>query len=365
MARSWRRRDLLIAVAGGAAVNRSAAAGPGIKFKDPAGNEIILAAPARRIVDLWTTGAAFAIAAHGSPVRLVGVNDHAHSIFKRGLIGRLYPEVLDIPSDVMIGGSAPNIERLVTLNPDLVVDMRENSRDQSAAMKNAGLAVASYGKVPGGVSGNIQAVLLMFGRMIGDTSRAEQIIAVMNAALKRLAGIDELPQAARPDVLLMMPFGGRFYASGGGPGGIYSDFIYAGGGRNAAEALPDFSEVTSEQIAALDPDVMLIFQSEDADPALIYEHPILGGVAAAGARRVHVVPIGANNWGSLGPDEYLSQMWLAELLHPDLLDRRLRSDMREAYAAIFDRSFSDDILDEILRMDLNGGSAGYARFRSG
>ncbi|MGE6785859.1 ABC transporter substrate-binding protein [Ensifer adhaerens] len=377
MVRKWRRRDLLIA--GSAAVSlpglgligqasESSAKQMGeavvseIRFKDLAGNEVTLAAPARRIVDLWTTGAAFAIAAHGSPSRLVGINNLAHSIFKRGIIGRLYPEVLQIPADVMVGNTAPNIERLVNLDPDIVVDMRDDPRDVGAGMKAAGLTVARYGKVPGGIQGTIEALLMMFGRMIGDTSRAERIIGEMTTATKRLAQVEVVPRSERSTVLLLMPSAGRFYVSGGGVGGLYSDFIYAAGGVNAAAALPGFAEATVEQIATWDPDVLLIFQSEEADPALIYNHPILGAGKAAARRKVYVVPIGANNWGSLGPDEYLFPIWLAELLYPDRMERLLRRDMRIAYTALFDRHFSREELDVVLRLDVNESAADYTRF---
>lgn len=44
------------------------------------------------------------------------------------------------------------------------------------------------------------------------------------------------------------------------------------------------------------------------------------------------------------------------------MERSLRRDMRVAYATIFDRAFSNGELDDVLRMDLNGNSAGYRRF---
>jgi|GEM_PF-2441958 len=336
-----------------------------IKFRDLTGEEIVLPGPAQRIIDLWTVGTAFAVAAHGSPSRMIAVNDRAHRIFERGLIGRFHPEVLDIPYDILVGNGAPNIERLAKLNPDLVVDYKQDARDSSAAMRNVGLRVARYTELEGGIRRTIAALLLMYGQMIGDTARAEHIIEVMEETTARLNALQSVPQVARPSVLNVMPLGGRFHASGGGPRGIYSDFIYSAGGINAAAALPGLSVASVEQIAAWDPDVILIFQSEGADPALIYDHPILGGGKAASARRVYVLPIGANNWGSMGPDEFLSQIWLAELLYPDRLESMLREDMRRAYAAIFDRTLSDDDIDGVLRTDLNAGSAGYARLLRG
>ena len=75
-----------------------------------------------------------------------------------------------------------------------------------------------------------------------------------------------------------------------------------------------------------------------------------------------MLPIGANNWGSMGPDEFLSPIWLAELLYPHLLDSALREDMRQASATIFDRDMTDQQMDEVLRIELNSRSANYERF---
>lgn len=375
MSKQWSRRTILSGAGAAAgfsamtftatrhslALGKERSRGSEIKFRDLTGDEIVLPGPAQRIIDLWTVGTAFAIAAHGSSSRIVAVNDRAHAIFKRGLVSRFYPEVLNIPYDILMGNAAPNIERLVNLNPDLVIDFKQDARDSAVAMRNAGLRVARYTELEGGVRRIIAALLLMYGQMIGDTNRAERIISIMEDVTARLRATQSVPLPNRPSVLLVMPRAGRFLASGGGAGGMYSDFIYAAGGVNAAAALPGVSVASSEQIAAWNPDVILIFQAEGADPALIYNHAILGGGKAAAARRVYVVPIGANNWGSMGPDEFLSSIWLAELLHPDLMARALREEMLRTYAAVFDRTLSDDELDEVLRKDLNGTSAGYAR----
>jgi iron complex transport system substrate-binding protein len=372
---TWDRRAVLSAVGAWGGLSASgllmAGCAPGrddgqqddkIRFRDMAGDLIVLPRPAQRIVDLWTVGTAFAIAAHGTPARIVAVNDIAHALFRRGLIGRFYPEVHRIPFDVSIGNGVPNIERLLALDPDVVVDFRDGGRDRAAAMRNAGLRVANYTAMEGGVRRTIAALLLMYGRMIGDTSRAEHVIAVMERTSARLDALRAIPQAARPAVLLVTPLGGRFHVSGGGAGDLFSDFLYAAGGINAAAALPGLAAVSPEQIAAWDPEVILIFQSEEADPALVYDHPVIGAGRAAVSRRVYVVPIGANNWGSMGPDEFLSPIWLAELLHPRIMAAGLRDDMRQAYAAIFDRELSDKELDGILRNDLNATAADYARF---
>lgn len=369
--RQWTRRNILagtcVGISALAATSRGAwgeasSQGTGIRFLDMAGEEITLPRPARRIVDLWTIGTAFAIAAHGSPSRIVGVNTIAHAQFKSGLLGRLYPEVLEIPYDLSIGNGAPNIERLAKLDPDLVIDFRQGGHDSAAAMRNAGLRVARYSEIEGGIRATIAALLTMYGQMIGDTTRAQRIIAQMHERLARLDVLKTVSQPDRQSVLLVMPSGDNLFVSGGDAGGLFSDFIYQAGGINAAATLPGFSIASVEQIASWDPDAILVFQSEGADVAQIYDHPILGGGKAVAGRRVYMLPIGANNWGSMGPDEFLSPIWLAELLYPHLLDSVLREDMRQAYATIFDRDMTDQEMDEVLRIDLNSRSANYERF---
>lgn len=370
----WSRRAFLTTACAGAglsaltllascrrALNEDSSGESATRFRDLTGEEVVLPRPARRIVDLYTVGTAFAIAAHGSPARIVAVNNIAHLLFKRGLIGRFYPETLDIPGDFSING-APSIERLVSLNPDLVVDFKQSARNNAALMKSAGLTVAFYAEARTGVRNTIAALLLMYGQMIGDTARAERIITIMDETRARLDAIQSVPQPARPKVLLLSPIGERLHASGGGPGGLFSDSIYAAGGVNAAASLAGLIATGAEQIAAWNPDVILLFQSEDTNPSMIYDHPILGGGKAARERRVYVLPIGTNNWGSMGPDEYLCSIWLAELLHPDRMGRTLRDDMRRGFAAILGRTLSDTELDGILRLDLNADAAGYARF---
>lgn len=375
MNRKWSRRLFVAAAAAGVATlalpparrkwpKEHAPAGDGIRFIDLTGEEVILPGPARRIVDLWTVGGAFAIAAHGTAARLVAVNGRAHSIFKRGLIGRIHPEVLDLPYDVLAGNGLPNVERLVSLNPDLVVDFKHDARSSATAMKNAGLRVARYAGLDGGLTETIAGLLRMYGEMIGSTARARRIVSVMHEVTASLIPLQPIPYSARPRVLQLMQIGGRIHASGGGAGGLYSDYMYMAGGVNAAENLPGISIVSAEQIAALNPDVVLVFQSEGASTALIHDHPVLKNSAVAATRRVYVLPIGANNWGSMGPDEFLSPLWLAALLYPERFDGiALRRDMLRAYEAIFDRTLSDTELNGILRHDLNEASSGYSRLR--
>ncbi|MGE3871325.1 MAG: ABC transporter substrate-binding protein [Parvibaculaceae bacterium] len=364
--RSWRRRDLLlsgpIGLLGGSGLlsrgHSQGASGSEISFTDPEGQNIVLHGPARRIVDLRTTVAAFAIAAHGSASRLIGINRIARSMFERGLIGRLFPEILTISADVVAGDGTPNVEGLINLNPDIVVDWSGSGRDTAAVLRKAGLTVVSYDSALGSIAQTIETLLYLFGRMIGDTTRAQRITSTMREMMARLAVIQNIPMAERPKVLIIMFAGDRIYASGDG----FDTLIRDAGGRNVAGSVPGLVATNPEQISAWDPDVILLFQTKQARPELVLNHSVLAACKASTARRVYVLPLGANNWGSMGPDEFLAAIWLAELLYPGQLAMTLRGDMEKAYFTMFGHTLTAGETDSILRMDLNGSSAAYSRF---
>ena len=378
---SWNRRDVLTAGALSAllplglpfglslASCDSRTAGPTVPgkftFIDGTGLPISLQGPARRIVALMTPDAATVIAVHGSPARLAGIHPRARPMFQRGFIARLFPEVMNIPANIVVGsGFSPNVEAIARLSPDVVVVLSDRGAGLTEPLEKLGLTVARYKVLPGGVDETLGALFTMLGTMIGDTSRSEFLIRLRADVRQRLAGeLRSIPPEQRPRSMIVMPAGEGLMVSGGGEGSIYADFLYKAGSFNAASSLPDtLSPVGNERIAAWNPQVVFVVYSAGATPSRIYDDPILGSTDAARNRRVYVLPIGSHHWGSQGPEDPLVQRWMAELLHPDLFDRSLRATMRRAYQVMFNHTFTDDELDDVLLRSINAVSKDYARF---
>lgn len=335
-----------------------------VSFKDLDGRTITLARPAERIVTLGPPYAAMALAVYGSPERLVGIHPRARDMFAKSFVSEMFPEVLEIPTNIAVGGDfTPNVEGIARLHPDIVVQWAELGDELIAPLENAGITVARYRSIPDGAEATLSAMMMMFGEMVGETGRARHLNAQRADAGRRLKEmVSALPADNRQRVLLMTRTGEAMYASGGGSEGLYSYYIYRAGGINVAQAMPDFAPIGREQIAALEPDVILLFGSEGETPNSIFDDPILQSTKAATSRRVYVLPTGSHYWGVLGPDDALTQIWMAELFYPDRLETTLREEMRETYHAMFDREFSDRQLDQILIAETNGGSAHYRRF---
>jgi iron complex transport system substrate-binding protein len=277
----------------------------------------------------------------------------------------MYPQMLSVPTDVVSGRSsyAPSVETIAALDPDVVLHWGDYGMESVEPLRNAGIPVATFASLPEGPEEMIRAFATMLGQMIGDTSRVTDIVT-LGAGVR--ADLDEtlagLTDAERARALIVTPTGDGLAASGGDADGSFSYYIYRAGGLNCAESLPAFSGVSVEQIAAWDPDAIFLFNSAGATPAWIHDDPILAATAAGRDRRVYILPIGAHSWGSLGPEDPLMHVWMAELLYPDRMDRSLRRRMRAAYRTLYGHDFSEDELDAVLLMDLNGQSAHYARF---
>ncbi|MFK0278411.1 ABC transporter substrate-binding protein [Ensifer sp. NPDC090286] len=337
-----------------------------VRFRDLDGRTITLARPAERIVTLGPPYAAMALAAHGSPERLVGIHPRAQDMFSRSFVREMFPDIMNIPTNIAVGGDfTPNVEGIARLQPDIVVQWAEMGDALIAPLENAGISVARYRALADGAEATLSAMMMMMGEMVGDAKRAERLNAQRAETGRHLQTmVSRLPANDRPRVLLMTRTGEAMYASGGGREGLYSYYIYRAGGINVAEKLPDYSAISREQVAALEPDVILLFGSEGETPNAIFNDPVLQSSKAANSRRVYVLPTGSHYWGAIGPDDALTQIWMAELLHPERLEKSLRNQMHQTYSAMFDREFSDNQLDRVLIPETNGGSANYARFLS-
>ncbi|MFN3647888.1 MAG: hypothetical protein ACK4S2_15525 [Gemmobacter sp.] len=78
-----------------------------ISFVDHEGRDVRLPAPAERVAS--GPMASTLIALDGATDRLVGMNPSARSAIVEGLLGRIFPEARDIPSDITAPNLIPNV----------------------------------------------------------------------------------------------------------------------------------------------------------------------------------------------------------------------------------------------------------------
>ncbi|MDN3718499.1 ABC transporter substrate-binding protein [Roseibium salinum] len=117
-----------------------------------------------------------------------------------------------------------------------------------------------------------------------------------------------------------------------GEEGNYNAFyIKLAGGKVASASLPaGWADVNAEQIAAWNPDVILLNSFEDElRTDRIYNDPILGLTNAAQGKRIYKMPLGGYRWDPPNQESPLTWMWLAKLLHPEIFQYDLREEMKK------------------------------------
>jgi iron complex transport system substrate-binding protein len=185
--------------------------------------------------------------------------------------------------------------------------------------------------------------------------------AAVEAEMRRIS--DTIPEGSRPRVLYLGRALTALTASAS-KGNYNAWTMDLAGGRNASHDLAGQGvTISPEQIAAWDPDVILLNSFEPTlTTARVFGDPVLSLTKAARSGRVYKMPLGGYRWDPPNQESPLTWMWLGMLLHPDRFDFDLRAQMRAAYRVLYAHELTDAEIDEILWMDMQGAAPGYARF---
>jgi iron complex transport system substrate-binding protein len=256
--------------------------------------------PPQRIVSLApsVTEMLFAL---GLGDRIVGATDHCD----------FPPEAKKIPR---VGGlGRPNVEKLLSLSPDIVIATDLERKDLAEALRRAGINVLEL-KI-----GNF-AELFEAERKIGDAvgepeaaaRQVREMRAQLDAAAKLSAGV---PRDRLPKVFIevwsdpLITAGGRSFLD---------DVIARAGGVNVAHDLvQDYPTINPEKVVQWNPDVILLcYMTEAKDAAAQIAGRIgWGGIKAVREGRI-IADISPDALLRPGPRLVAGVLQLAERLHP-------------------------------------------------
>ncbi|PDS34731.1 ABC transporter substrate-binding protein [Rhizobium anhuiense] len=333
-----------------------------IVFKDQGNREVRLAKAAERVVSIVIPMASTVIALDGSTRRLVGMNPTAKSAVVEGILGKIFPEAKDIPSDVTAPNFVPNVEALTAANPDLVIQWGDRGADIVAPITNAGLTTML---ILYGTEELTRDYMTMASKAIGKPEWIGELVEWRDRVQKDIeAKATVIPDDKRPNVLYL----GRALSdiSASGTKGNYNAWSIAlAGGKNASAELNGTVSVNKEQIAQWNPDVIFLNAFEaKLNVDWVYKDPILSLTNAAKSKRVYKMPLGGYRWDPPNQESPLSWMWTANLLHPDIFRYDLRAEMKTAYKTLYNYDLTDGDIDNILWLKDQGASADYAQFEA-
>jgi iron complex transport system substrate-binding protein len=215
-----------------------------IRLTDGTGKEIVLSAPAERIVSLGpsNTEILFAI---GARDRIAGCDQSSD-----------YPEEAKPLATISAQYGTLDVEAVTALEPDLVLAAEIITPEQVQSMRAVGLTVFYLDNpktLPEGLFENIRKVAALAGR----SAQAETLIASLqmrvDAVKRKAAGA-----AAAPLVYFELDATDPLSPYTAGAGTFIDILIALAGGRNLAADLPSWPKISSEEILRRNPDIILL-----------------------------------------------------------------------------------------------------------
>ena len=272
--------------------------------------------PATEAVITVTDSRGVTISLNSHPTRIVSLSPNITEIIHAlgaldVLVGRTDycdypPEAQHIPAvgDLL----TPNVERIIALEPDLVIVSNLGQLQTIEAIERAGIPVAFIDE-PERMEGTYE-IIVKTGALMGRASEGEQLVRQMR---QRIEALTLPPEQERPTVYYAAGFGewGDFTATGDT---FIHDIITLAGGQNIASDAVNWS-FQLELLHARDPDIIIL-------PALwgstfeetlrqFVAHPSYSPLSAVKEGRI--VTIESNMIERQGPRSAESTVLLAEL----------------------------------------------------
>lgn len=242
---------------------------------------------------------------------------HTEILFSLGLGDKIvgvtsycdYPE--EAKSKEKIGDfSGINIEKVIELNPDLVVQYGQGDEEVVGKIKEAGIPVVSY--EPESVEEVINAIKEI-GNITGAVEEAEKVTKAMEEKKNEIA--DKIKDAEKVKVFYEVWHDPLMAA---GPGSFMDQLINLAGGENIAkDAQGEYPQFDVEQLIERNPDVYLTAQDlEEKTVDSIKARPGYDNINAVKNDRIYLLD--PNISSRPGPRIVDAFELVAKALHPDL-----------------------------------------------
>lgn len=324
-----------------------------ITIEDHAGRSITVEQPVEKVVVAPLPIASTFVAVDQGPDRLAGMNPLAQDVIMGSVLGEIFPEIAAINSDVVSRDFVPNVEELLTVNPDVVIQWAMSEDEIIAPMERAGLNVVAFSWGDHDIERDRISLL---GAILGQQDRAAEFLAWEDEVVAEIAaGLDTVAVEDRPTMVFIDTWEGNQFNIFG----RNAYYFQASGLRNMAfEAgtTEGLVSIDAETMLAWDPDIIFInYYAIEATTDELLAHPVLGSLTAFESGRIYKTPF-LDPASQSGPLVY---MWFAMLGMPDVFAWDLRSLIAERYQVMYGAVPTDEQIDRLLQMEVNGDRALY------
>lgn len=301
-----------------------------VTITDHAGREVIIEEEPQRLISCYyiTTSLLMAL---DLDEKLVGIENDPQL---RPIYELSNPDLLNLP---WVGTAKTlDLEACAALEPDLVI-LPLRLKDSAAVLEELGINALLVNPESQEL---LTQMIQMVARACNRENRAEEMLSFLSEQESYLCST--LANADAPKVYLS---GNSNFLSTAGDAMYQADMIRLAGGRNVAAQIADtyWAEIDYEQLLAWDPDYIILASSAKYTVEDVLNDPNLADCSAVVNGNVFRVPADAESWDSPVPGSILGALWLANILHPELLtDSNCTEIMDEYYETFYQFTYSEN-----------------------
>lgn len=301
-----------------------------ITVTDHAGREVVIEEEPQKLVSGYYISTSLLIALDLDE-KLVGIEAKAN---KRAIYSLAAPELIDLPN---VGTAKEfDLEGCAALEPDLVI-LPLKLKSAVETLEGLGIDVLL-------VNPENQELLTGMINMIAAATNTEDKAAELLGftATQESYLAETLAGAETPSVYLA---GNSSMLSTAGNAMYQSDMIRLAGGVNVAAEIEDtyWVEIDYEQLLTWNPDFIILASDATYTVDDVLADPNLADCAAVVNGNVYQMPSKAEAWDSPVPSGILGALWLANVLHNDLLtDADCAAKIDEYYETFYNFTYSEN-----------------------
>lgn len=298
-----------------------------------------------------------------SAEKIVGMSPNSMSAAENGLLGELYPEILDVETAFM-NGTDINLEELMKLEPDVVI-YSASQPEQGEQLRNAGFAAValSVNKWEYNAIETLNQWIALLSEIFPDNDKTEIVAKkseeIYNLVQERVA---EIPEEERERVYFLFKYTDTSMQTSGSKffGQFWADAV---GAINVAEAIETDNQVDAnmEQVYAWNPTVIYITNFTSAQPEDLYNNTIgnydWSAIDAVQNEKVYKMPLGMYRSYTPGADTPVTLLWFAKTTYPELFeDIDIVQETKDYYKEVFGVELTDEQAASIFAPDADAGA---------
>ena len=295
--------------------------------------------------------------------KIVGMSGASMSAAANGLLGELYPEILNAQTG-FIDGSTVNTEELLKLQPD-VVFYNASRAELGEQLRGAGFAAVAVSVNKWGYNAieTLNNWISLLSEIFPDNDKTEIVTNYSNQVFDMVQQrVADLPDEERERVLFLYQYSETNMLTSGKLffGQWWADAI---GAKNVAEELTTDNSVAvnMEQIYAWNPSLIFMTNFTTAGPEDLYNNTVgvydWSVVSAVENQRVYKMPLGMYRSYTPGVDTPVTLLWLAKTAYPQIFsDIDIIAETRNYYKEVFGVELTDQQAASIFAPVAEAGS---------